>query len=663
MTQHAGTAADGRAGAARPMTALAASARARWLYRMHRLLQKLSGGRAGLHVYLFCAQPVNALALNGVRDDAGTRIVPVLPGDPLLQSFPRPPAVLARRFASGATCHAALVKDQFAGHVWLASGHYDEDTVRCRYQLPGPAAVWDFDVYVAPRFRGTRVIARLWQAVGRVLHRGAIDWSFSRIDLFNKASVQAHEHLGARHLRSGIFLTLGPLQAALFTCPRRWVLTWGGNRAPVIEMPMPADAPSSRLHALPHPDPGSAARPAKRAAPPDEPTAMSGTQSGAAAVVLGLDSHGLAVARALADGGVTVYALEKDLNQPGVLSNRVRRVFPVQDYAAEHLIPDLLAARQALSQHAKVALLAINDRQVEAIARHLPELQSAYCIAWADLAAQILMLQDKNELQAVCERQGLLYPRSVTFHTVDDSAMAAGMHYPLIIKPVRPLSSFKTLLARDADELRLHLKAYGHDLPILCQEYVPGDDRQIYFGALMLDRGRVTGALAGRKIASYPPARGQTTIAETVDEPEVLRLTEQFFAGLGLSGPVSLELKRGPDGRYWVIEPTVGRTDFWAELCISAGFNQPLMEYQLAIGQPLQAPPALADRLWFDTERDPMAWLALSRSAKSLRPMGKKPAFPYFGHRDGRPAMRSVRKLTRLAFQRLIGASAASLPN
>lgn len=380
-----------------------------------------------------------------------------------------------------------------------------------------------------------------------------------------------------------------------------------------------------------------------------------------AALVLGLDSHGLAVARALADSGVAVYALEKDLNQPGVRSNRVKHVFKVRDYAAEHLVPDLLAVRQSLHRHPSVTLLAINDRQVETIARHLPDLQPAYCIAWADVAARILMLQDKNTLHAVCDRQGLFYPRSVTFHACDDSNLAAGMRYPLIIKPVRPLSSFKALLARNAQELGAQLQAYSHDLPILCQEYVPGDDRQIYFGALMLDRGRVCGALTGRKIASHPPALGQTTVAETVEEPEVLRLTEQFFADFGLSGPVSLELKRDAEGRYWVIEPTVGRTDFWAELCVSAGFNQPLMEYQLAIGLKPQPPRNPTQRVWFDCERDPIAYLRLSWSEKSLYPMGKKPAFLYFGHDDSKPAVCSMQRLAQQAWRRVSGRQGRSL--
>lgn len=242
MTPHSAAPVQAAAGKHRPMTALTATIGARRLYRVHRLLQVLSGGRASLHVYLFCAQPVGSPALANVRADPHTQVVAVGPGDPLLQAFPRPHAVLAQRFASGALCLAVVVKGEFAGHVWLASGHYDEDEVRCRYLLPGTSAMWDFDVYVEPRYRGTRVMARLWKGVDQVLQARDIQWSFSRISLYNPASVQTHEQLGALHLRSAGFLTIGRLQVALFTSPLRLSLGFDPRRAPVVAMPMPSNA-------------------------------------------------------------------------------------------------------------------------------------------------------------------------------------------------------------------------------------------------------------------------------------------------------------------------------------------------------------------------------------------------------------------------------------
>jgi hypothetical protein len=221
----------------RPMSTLAGSRRVRWLYRAHRVLQNLSGGRAGLHIYLFCAQPVKSLALTSVRDDDSTRVVPVAQDSALLPLFPRPPATLAQRFASGATCHAVLVKYQFAGHIWLRAKAYDEDEVRCRYVLPDDSTIWDFDVYVAPPYRATRTLLRLWNGVSKALDAHGIAWTYSRISVFNSASVQAHERLGAQHLCTGAFLTLGSFQFAVMSKPWRLAITPPGARAPELRLP------------------------------------------------------------------------------------------------------------------------------------------------------------------------------------------------------------------------------------------------------------------------------------------------------------------------------------------------------------------------------------------------------------------------------------------
>lgn len=378
------------------------------------------------------------------------------------------------------------------------------------------------------------------------------------------------------------------------------------------------------------------------AAPVARPSDARPTIEGPAAMVLGLDSHGLAVARALADAGVPVYAMRRESPLPGAFTNRVRRTFPVATLNDDALIPALLAARKELPQLDRIALIAINDRQVSVIARHLDLLQPHYRIAWADRAATILALLRKDSLEAQCQQQGLSYPRSITFSSAAEAAGAADFRYPVIIKPVQPLSSFKTLMARNFAELEQLLQTYAQDLPILGQEYIAGDDSAIYFGALMLDKGRVLFGMAGRKIASHPPAMGQTTVAETVDEPEVLRLTEQFFKGMNLSGPVSLELKKDADGNFWVIEPTVGRTDFWSELCISAGFNQPHMEFQLACGLPVSLPDRLQPCVWFDSERDPLAYPKLCLEERRAWPRGKRPVFPFMGHADPMPWLRAM---------------------
>lgn len=360
-----------------------------------------------------------------------------------------------------------------------------------------------------------------------------------------------------------------------------------------------------------------------------------------AALVVGMDSHGLAVARALGSSGVYVVALEREVRPPGTSSRHLRQLHYVPDFSEQHLLPALRQIRSDLATIDKVALFLMNDRQVGIIGRHIAELSKLYRISWADSAKTVLSLQGKDSLELASSRQGLRYPRSVVFNHAAEAHLAFGFVFPIILKPVQPLSSFKTKVIHTESEIEPFLNRYAHDLPILCQEYIEGGDEALVFGQLLLDRGKPLFGLTGRKVLSHPPGQGQATVAELHHDDEVLQLTEQFFAGTDLSGPAALELKRDPAGRYWVIEPTIGRTEFLVELCIAGGFNQPKMEFELACGLPVSVSTTVRPTVWYDTERDPLVFLRLCISERRLPPRGKHATFPYFGHRDAKPLLRA----------------------
>lgn len=379
--------------------------------------------------------------------------------------------------------------------------------------------------------------------------------------------------------------------------------------------------------------------------------------------MLGLCSHGLAVARALADAGVAVLAVEKNMQLPGAHTRVVQRIHRVPDFGAESLLAGLLELRRQLPAGARVVLFPVNDNHVRLIGQHLGTLTPHFCVIWADAAEMVLRLQNKDSLEAFSRARGLNYPPSAVFTSPTVAAHATrGLRYPLIIKPVRPLSSFKALIARDAGHLDELLAEHRADLPILAQDYIAGDDRRLYFVALLLQDGAVLRGAVGRKLASFPPAMGQTTVAETVHDDEAMDIARRFFAGTGISGPASLELKRDAQGRFWVIEPTVGRTDFWAALFVRAGFNRPHMVCQLAMGQPVAPLDRFQECIWFDTERAPLAYLGQAWATRSWRPHGKRPVFPYIDRRDWRPALRACQMLLGRAVRRLARARSKDRP-
>jgi hypothetical protein len=127
----------------------------------------------------------------------------------------RKESVVRARFDRGDRCLAAFKKGEIAAFLWIATSHYPEDEVRCDYRLNQPELVWDYDVYVAPKYRVTRLFAQLWDETNRVLRHEGVRWSVSRISAFNTASLRSHERRGARVSGSAQFAVLGRLQLVI----------------------------------------------------------------------------------------------------------------------------------------------------------------------------------------------------------------------------------------------------------------------------------------------------------------------------------------------------------------------------------------------------------------------------------------------------------------
>src|SRR4029079_11592213 len=86
----------------------------------------------------------------------------------------------------------------------------------------------------------------------------------------------------------------------------------------------------------------------------------------------------------------------------------------------------------------------------------------------------------------------------------------------------------------------------------------------------------------GRKLICSPPEVGSTEVCCAAGEAseELVRLSERFIAHSGYRGIGGVEFKRDRrDGRFVIVEPTVGRTDWQAEIATLCGVNLPLHAY------------------------------------------------------------------------------------
>ena len=264
-------------------------------------------------------------------------------------------------------------------------------------------------------------------------------------------------------------------------------------------------------------------------------------------------------------------------------------------------------------------LILTGDQSVNCVSENRHLIEPLYRISLPS-PEMVRALADKALFQELAEREGFAVPRSITLTHSSQLGRLGELSLPLIVKPADKTLVLNGTVDRavQARTLQEAQSAAGHMLAsaprIIVQEWVDGPDTEIYFTLFSCDRGgRPVGLFVGRKLVCSPPAIGSTAVC--VAAPEVAREltapTLQFIARVGYRGLGSLEFKRHRDtGQFFIIEPTVGRTDWQEEIATLCGVNLPLIAYQAELGQPIQPP---------NTACPPLAW---RQSAGFRAPLG-----------------------------------------
>jgi hypothetical protein len=212
------------------------------IYLADRALRRMSP-RCGLYCYELMAQPVPAGPLLPRRRTETLQFVEIGRGDADVERMPARPEIKALRYEQGARCLGVRRGGDLIGYLWLGFGAYEEDEVRCTYELAEPASsAFDFDLYLFPEHRLGTAFAAVWQGANDFLRGQGIDTSFSRMTRFNLASRRAHARLGARCIGRALFLQLGALEWMAATLPPYVALSWARSKRVHLRLHRPAAA-------------------------------------------------------------------------------------------------------------------------------------------------------------------------------------------------------------------------------------------------------------------------------------------------------------------------------------------------------------------------------------------------------------------------------------
>jgi D-aspartate ligase len=327
------------------------------------------------------------------------------------------------------------------------------------------------------------------------------------------------------------------------------------------------------------------------------------------AVVVGGGLNALGIVRSLGQAGIPLIVVDDDLKSPAMRSRYGRKVHCAA-LEGEVFAACLLKLASAYPQ--RMMLFVTEEASVIAISDMRERLSPRFYLRLPE-HERLMALMHKQGFQELAEQVGAPVPRTVRVESPADLEKIAHLTFPCVFKPskkdygygARFKKAYK--VASPAEVAELYKEIHPVLADMVCQEWIEGTDDEVYFCLQYVGQdGEAVASFAGRKIRAWPPRIGGTASCTAAWEvaDELKEMTTKFFKQVGFTGMGSMEYKRDErDGRFYMVEPTVARTDFQEEVATLNGVNIPQAAYLYESGLPQVAPgKAAVPQVW----REPM---------------------------------------------------------
>lgn len=289
---------------------------------------------------------------------------------------------------------------------------------------------------------------------------------------------------------------------------------------------------------------------------------------------------GLITARALLGSGAQVIGFCQNKTTPACRSNRWSALHTLGDHE-DLLNSNLIAVRRSFEQ--KPVLMPIQDDLVHWISKNR-SFYEKYFLFNLPSEETVDLLLDKAEFHNWAAKNGFTVPESYILSEFNEAATRIReFGYKAIIKPY--LKTEKWNRSNPADKVfkitsKEDLYKVGENIFATCpkivvQRWIPGGDENIFFCLTYFDKnGNDLGYFTGRKLYQWPVHCGSTAVAVSEANQEIMETTREIFRRANYRGLGSIEFKKNPeDGKYFIIEPTVGRNDLQSYVSVQMGLN------------------------------------------------------------------------------------------
>lgn len=296
------------------------------------------------------------------------------------------------------------------------------------------------------------------------------------------------------------------------------------------------------------------------------------------ALILDLSATGISVARILASHHVEVFGADTWSQSIGRYSKHVKRPSFGYQIDGNGFMEKLIDFSEKCSK--KPVLIPCSDTFIELVSNNFDTLSKHFLMQSSlspDVSRHFL---NKRMFYKMCDSYGVAYPKTI-FISGEEKAdeIITEMRFPLILKPdlihkwKRYLSGNKVMVIEDERKLKQVFKAHKLILSnSTIQEVIPGREDQIFiFKGYYDDSCNLRAYFTGRKIRQYPPNFGSGSLAESIRNDDVLKLSKEFLEKFEFKGLCGTEYKYDSrDGCYKMIEINI-RPQLWEDLTRIAG--------------------------------------------------------------------------------------------
>lgn len=284
-----------------------------------------------------------------------------------------------------------------------------------------------------------------------------------------------------------------------------------------------------------------------------------------------------------------------------------------------------LSARLHQALGRRVPLMYGNDDWLQLIYGHRDRLEGHFLTVLNDTYVANSLIE-KGHFHALALERGLPVPRVLHWES-DGATYLKRFAKPVLVKPRLKLDwhdsplhqrlftdDGKALVFESGAAAAAHPLVERYRNQLLFQEYIPGDDRNLWsFHGFSDENGRVIACFVGRKIRTYPPTTGESAYIEMVRDPGLESFGKQLAARVPLRGPFKIDFKKDErDGQLVALEINA-RYTLWHYLGAVNGVNLLEAAYDYLVDGKVAAPAAYGTRhRWVFMRLDFLAYRALA---------------------------------------------------